>query len=63
MLELRRPGGSPQVFELGKYLSDAGYDWQEEDLEDINVKIRESEIVIEICGSDWINQPTDIVVI
>lgn len=63
MLELRRPGGSPQVFELGKYLSDAGYDWQEEDLEDINVKIRESEIVIEISGSDWINQPADIVVI
>lgn len=61
VLEIRRQGGSPQVFELGKYLSEAGYDWGKEDLEDIVVEIKESEIVIEISSSDWIIQSAEIV--
>ena len=63
VLELRKPGGSPQVFELGKHLSEVGYDWQMEDLEDITVKVRESEIEVEISGSDWTIQTTNVIVI
>lgn len=62
-LELRTPGGSPQVFDLGKYLSEAGYDWQMEDLEDMTVKIKETEIEVVITGSDWSIHPTDVIVI
>ncbi len=61
VLEISRQGGSPRVFELGKYLSEAGYDWGKEDLEDIVVDIKESEIVIEISSSDWIIQSAEIV--
>lgn len=62
-IEIRNRGGSPQVFELGRYLSEAGYDWEEEDLSDVVVKISESEIVIEISSSDWIIHNSEIVVI
>ena len=62
-LELKSGDGSPQVFELGKYLSEAGYDWKEEDLRDVVVKIKESEMVIEIISSDWITDSTDVIVI
>lgn len=62
-LELSAPGGSPQVFDLGKYLSEAGYDWQKEDLEDITVKVRKTEIEVEISGSDWSIHSTDVIVI
>ncbi len=62
-LELRAPGGSPQVFDLGEYLAGAGYDWQAEDLQDVVVKIRNSEIVVETRSSDWIIQERDVIVI
>ena len=62
-LELKSAGGTPQVFELGKYLSEAGFDWEEEDLRDVVVKIKESEMVIEIISSDWITDSTDVIVI
>ena len=63
ILEIRTAGGSPQIFELGKYLSEAGYDWEMEDLQDITVKIRESEIIVDIKSSDWIIQTTEVIVI
>ncbi len=62
-LELRAPGGSPQVFDLGEYLAGEGYDWQAEDLQDVVVKIRNSEIVVETRSSDWIIQERDVIVI
>ena len=62
-LELRTPGGIPQIYDLGKYLSEAGYDWQTEDLEDMTVKIRKTEIEVEITGSDWTIHSTDVIVI
>ena len=63
IIEIKSPGGSPQIFDLGKYLYDAGYDWEMEDLQDIVVKIRESEISVEISSSDWIIQFDDVIVI
>ena len=62
ILEIRAAGGSHQIFELGKYLSEAGYNWEMEDLQDITVKIRESEMMIEIRSSDWIIQSTEVIV-
>lgn len=62
-LLLGAQGRSPQIFELGKYLSEAGYDWEMEDLQDVEVKVKESEIVIEILSSDWIIQSTEVIVI
>ena len=62
-LELRAPGWSPQVFELGEYLAQAGYDWQSEDLQDVVVKLRNSEIVIETNSADWTIHSTEIIVI
>lgn len=62
-VEIRLQGGTPHVFELGRYLSEAGYDWGREDLEDVVVKLKESEIVIQISSSDWIIHTADIVVI
>ena len=62
-MELCIPGGSPQVLELGKYFSDAHYDWEREDLEDIVVKIDDSETVIETGCSDWVIHTDEIIVI
>ena len=62
-MELYIPGGIPQVLELGKYFSDARYDWGGEDLEDIVIKIDDSEIVIETGCSDWVIHTDEIIVI
>ena len=54
ILELAFPGGRAQVFDLGEYLLEAGYDWEMEDLKDVVVKISNSDIEVEISSSDWI---------
>ena len=62
-LELQAPGAAPRTFDLGKYLQEAGYDWDAEDLQDITVKVRDSEILVEISSCDWTIQSRQTVVI
>ena len=40
-----------------------GYDWQAEDLQDVVVKVKNSEIVVETSSSDWIIQERDVIII
>lgn len=53
LLELTAPDGYHQTVELGRMLSEAGFDWNAEDLPDVVLTIRGGEVSLEITGADW----------